>query len=111
MATLPEIPEKTELTGRPTSGRSKKFPRIRKFSHESPERLKQLECGFVLDGVTLSRQANDEPDRSNPSVNIGIPQYNPIMDKYCKSYFKQKGLPEELKNKPDSEVTNTFSIK
>lgn len=100
MATLPKIPEKTALTRRPTSGNKREFPRARKFSHETPEKLKQLEYGFILDGVALNRQTNEETDRSNPSVNIGIPQYNPLKDKHCKSYFKQKGLPDSLSTKP-----------
>ena len=103
VSTLPEIPEKIELTGRPTSGRNIKFPRVRKFSQETPQQLKELERGFILDGVALSKQTNDEPERSNPSVNIGIPQYNPTIDKHCKSYFKQKGLPKEM-DEPDLEV-------
>lgn len=100
--TLPEIPEQTTLTGtRPKSGNKRAFPRVRKFSYENPQRLKELEQGFVLDGVALSKHANDEIDRSNPSVNIGIPQYNPLKDKYCESYFKQnKGLPNEMVKSP-----------
>lgn len=65
--------------------------------------MKQLEDGFILDGVTLSRQTNEETERSNPPVNIGIPQYNPLTDKHTKSYFKQKSLPKEIV-KPSSEV-------
>lgn len=34
-------------------------------------RLKQLERGFVLDGVCLSHHANDDTDRTFPSLNIG----------------------------------------
>lgn len=61
------------------------------------ERLKQLERGFVLDGVTLSRHANDEIGRTNPSLNFAIPQYNASDDPHCKSYFKMKGLPKTAK--------------
>lgn len=57
-------------------------------------RLKELEQGFVLDGVTLSKQANDEIDRTQPSLNLGVPQYNAVNDPHCKRYFKTKGLPQ-----------------
>ena len=57
-------------------------------------RLKELEQGFVLDGVTLSKQANDEIDRTQPSLNLGVPQYNAVNDPHCKTYFKSKGLPQ-----------------
>lgn len=63
-------------------------------------RLKELEKGFVLDGVTLSKQANDETDRSQPSLNMGVPQYSPLHDPHCKNYYKSKGLPK-LVEKPD----------
>lgn len=72
------------------------FPRTRRFSYESPERLKQLEKGFILDGVVLSRQTNEETGRSNPSINIGIPQYRAQKDTHCKSYFKMTTLPKEI---------------
>ena len=74
-------------------------------------RLKQLERGFVLDGVCLSHLANDETDRTFPSLNIGrlipsryqltddrfssgIPQYNAQFDRSTASYFKRRGLPK-----------------
>lgn len=113
MATLPKIPEKPSLTRRPNSGNRREFPRVRKFSNETPERLKELEYGFILDGVALSRQTNEETDRSNPSVDIGIPQYNPLKDKHAKSYFKQKGLPDSFKKSGSAseEVTIALSFK
>lgn len=95
---------------------SAKFPRARKFSYESPERysfvvikiyskttsvlhiltcrLKELERGFVLDAVALSKHANDETGRTHPSLNLGIPQYNALKDAHCKTYFQMKGLPK-----------------
>ena len=76
---------------KPTSA---KFPRTRRFSYETPERLKELECNFVLDGAVLSRLTNDETGRTNPSLNFGIPQYRVKEDKHCKSYFTHKGLPK-----------------
>lgn len=95
---LPVIDEKPSLVRdggankkRPTSGGA--FPRMRKFSYESPEALKQRERGFVLDCVALSRQTNEEIGRSQPSVDIGIPQYNALSDKHARCYFKSKGLP------------------
>lgn len=40
-------------------------------------RLKELEKDFVLDGVCLSHLANDETDRTFPSLNIGMsPHYH-----------------------------------
>ena len=57
-------------------------------------RLKELEKGFVLDAVSLSKHANDETGRTHPSLNLGIPQYNALKDSHCKTYFKMKGLPK-----------------
>ena len=82
---------------KPARGKSSsaQFPRTRRFSYESPERLKQLERNFVLDGVALSRLANEETERTHPSLNFGIPQYRPRQDKHCKSYFaSNKALPK-----------------
>ena len=77
------------------SSSSAQFLRTKRFSYESPERLKQLERGFVLDGVALSRLANEETDRTHPSLNVGIPQYRARQDKHCKSYFSSnKALPK-----------------
>ncbi|XP_064401898.1 sperm microtubule associated protein 1-like [Halichondria panicea] len=72
------------------------FPHYRRFKYESPEKLKELEKSFVLDGITLSKQANDEVDRTQPSLNLGIPQYNALHDKHCKKYFKSKSLPKTV---------------
>ena len=60
-------------------------------------RLKQLEKGFVLDGVPMSHLVNDEMGRTNPSINMGIPQYNALDDKSCAGYFQRKGLPKVIK--------------
>ena len=49
-----------------------------------PIRLKKLEKGFVLDGVPLSKLGNDEIGRTNPTMNIGIPQYLASKDKHCR---------------------------
>ena len=98
---LPEIENKSSLVQsnktstvkkRPPSG-SSAFPTARRFSQESSYVLKQREKGFVLDCVALSRQANEDTGRSQPSPNIGIPQYNARHDKYAQGYFKKKGLP------------------
>ena len=66
-------------------------------------RLKELERGFLLDGVCLSHLANDETDRTFPSQNIGIPQYNALVSKNASNYFKRKGLPRFLKEREDSD--------
>ena len=85
-------------TSRPRT-RSAVFPRSRRcsFSHETPERLNELERSFVLDGVALSHLANDEIDRTHPSLDLGIPQYNAMRDGHVKSYFARKGLPKIVK--------------
>ena len=46
-------------------------------------RLKKLEKGFILDGVPLSKLANDEVGRTNPTLNLGIPQYMSTNDPHC----------------------------
>eukprot|EP00731_Ephydatia_muelleri_P012716 Em0007g26a len=73
------------------------FPRTRRFSYESPDKLKERELGFVLDGVVLSRLANEDTKRSNPSLNIGIPQYNALRDPANQSYLRRRGLPKTVK--------------
>lgn len=78
---------------------SAKFPRTRRFSYETPERLKELERNFVLDGAVLSRLTNDETGRTNPSLNFGIPQYRAKDDKHCKSFFASKALPKIANDK------------
>lgn len=61
----------------------------------SAEELEKREKSFLLDGTLLSRQANDETDRCNPSyLNFGIPQYNALKDPHLKRYLKtNKSLP------------------
>lgn len=87
---------------------SAQFPRERRFSYETPERLKELERGFVLDGVALSRQANEETDRTHPSLNVGIPQYRPLEDRHSRAYYKNnKSLPK-LVTKADK-VSDEYS--
>lgn len=88
--------EKAKPKKRPTSGSKNVFPRARKFSLEDPERIKQLEKGFVLDGVVLSRMTNEEIKRTNPSINIGIPQYKALEDRHCSSYFRMKTVPQKM---------------
>ena len=84
-----------------------KVPRSRTFSHESAERLKQLEKGFILDGTVVSRLYNDEIGRTQPSLNFGIPQYNALRDKHCANYFKTKQVPKlnEVKRTGTSSVS------
>ena len=60
-------------------------------------RLKQLEKNFILDGVPLSKLANDEVGRTQPSLNIGIPQYSAFRDPSCKNYFTSKAVSKVVK--------------
>lgn len=55
-------------------------------------RLKNLEKGFILDGIPLSKVANDETGRTNPTLNLGIPQYYGRKDTHCHLYYSQKKL-------------------
>jgi len=65
------------------------------IARPSPEELKEREKGFLLDGTLLSRQANDETDRCNPSyLNIGIPQYNALKDPHLRRFLRSKSLPK-----------------
>ena len=84
------------------------FPRTRRFSYESPDKLKERELGFVLDGVVLSRLANEDTKRSNPSLNIGIPQYNALRDPANQSYLRRRGLPKTVKE--IAEVSTTRGV-
>ena len=68
-----------------------------KRQQEAIDRLKDRERAFILDGVVVSRQANEEIDRNTPSLDFGIPQYNALNDPHCKNYFKSKSLPKKLK--------------
>lgn len=63
----------------------------------------------MLDGVCLSHNANDETDRTFPSLNIGIPQYSALSDRNTANYFKQKGLPRFVKDSQDSDKVNPSS--
>lgn len=76
----------------------------------SDEELKKREKGFLLDGTLLSRQANDETDRCNPSyLNFGIPQYNALKDPHLKRYLKtNKSLPKSFQRHIEEEHTDTM---
>jgi hypothetical protein len=104
--TLPEIdskplimkdnyPSHNKLVNR---GGKKVFPVIRKSSTstDNSDTLKQMEKGFVLDGVVLSRLSNDDAKRTNPSINIGIPQYIAQKDVHSNAYFTSKALPKRI---------------
>ncbi len=60
--------------------------------------MKNLENNFILDGVPLSKLSNDEIGRTQPSLNIGIPQYDAVSDPHGASYFKSinKSLPKVI---------------
>ncbi|XP_062515678.1 sperm microtubule associated protein 1-like [Corticium candelabrum] len=53
-----------------------------------PEKLRALECSFILDGVAVSRQANEDVHRTNPTINIGIPQYYGAKDRHARTYVR-----------------------
>jgi hypothetical protein len=78
------------------------FSSSTKFTYQ---RQKQLEQGFVLDGVCVSHLTNDETERTFPSINIGIPQYKAQSDKRVSSYFKRKGLPPFVTRKQEHETS------
>ena len=40
--------------------------------------------------MPLNKLANDETGRTQPSLNIGIPQYSAVNDPACKNYFRSK---------------------
>lgn len=67
-----------------------------------------MERQFILDGVPLSKLANDETRRTQPSLNVGIPQYSAVNDRNCKSYFNSKGLPNGLNNHPMKDNTDSM---
>lgn len=67
-------------------------------------RLKLLEKQFILDGVPLNKLANDEIGRTQPSLNIGIPQYSAVNDPACKNYFKSKNVKQP---KPSKETVTS----
>lgn len=72
-------------------------------------RLKQLEKGFILDGVVLSKLANDETGRSHPSLNMGVPQYSALNDPGCKLYFAS-GLKTETEAPMQKGEKDTHTI-
>ena len=81
-----------ELLPRPVLKNKRKV-----VARPSPEELKEREKGFLLDGTLLSRQANDETDRCNPSyLNFGIPQYNALTDPHLKRFLRSKSLPKSF---------------
>ena len=78
----------------------------RVVARPSPEELKEREKGFLLDGTLLSRQANDETDRCNPSyLNFGIPQYNALADPHLKRFMRSKSLPKAFQKEIQVPVT------
>ena len=91
---------------KPAGGKcsSAQFPRTKRFSYKSPERMKQVERGFVLDGVALSRLANKKPrpEQTHPSLNVCVPQYRARYDKHCKSYFSSNKALPKISSSPDS---------
>ena len=64
---------------------------------DPPEKLQALECNFILDGVAVSKQGNDDIHRTNPSINIGIQQYNGARDKHARSYRRSTPSREATK--------------
>ena len=59
----------------------------------------------------MSHLANNEIDRTHPSLNLGIPQYNAMNDISCKTYFRSRGLPSIVKKvKEVSRLVNMFVL-
>lgn len=55
----------------------------------SPEELRRLEKGFVLDNIAVST-LSDDSGRANPKMSTAIPPYNGQLDRHTKLYFEKK---------------------
>lgn len=58
-------------------------------SQKTPEELRKLEKGFVLDNIAVSTMSDDS-GRANPKMSTAIPPYNAQMDRHTKNYFEKK---------------------
>ncbi len=68
-----------------------------------------MEEGFILDGIPLSKVANDETDRTNPTLNLGIPQYYGKKDPHCCLYYsRKKGQEKSIVENNSSMMGNVY---
>jgi hypothetical protein len=58
-------------------------------SQRTPEELRRLEKGFVLDNIAVST-FSDDSGRANPKMSTAIPPYNSQIDSHTKNYFEKK---------------------
>ena len=62
----------------------------------TPEELKKLEKGFVLDCVSVST-LSDDSGRANPKMATAIPPYNGQKNIHSREYFEKKVVQRLLK--------------
>lgn len=58
-------------------------------SQKTPEELRRLEKGFVLDNIAVST-LSDDSGRAKPKMSTAIPPYNAQIDPHTKNYFEKK---------------------
>ena len=68
-------------------------------AEKSPEELKKLEKGFILDCVSVST-LSDDSGRAHPKMATAIPPYNGQKDVHAREYFGKKVV-QKLLNKTD----------
>lgn len=79
-------------------GKSKSVPRCVEFgpAEASQEQKKQLEKGFVLDGIAVGTFACTS-GHASPKLATAIPPYNAQKDPWAKMYFERKEVKKTLK--------------
>ena len=88
------------------SGRKKKvLPRCIEFGppEHSPEKQKELEKGFILDGIAVGTFSVNMPHAS-PKLSTAIPPYNARKDVHSQQYFEGREVKKTLKK--TGQVTN-----
>ena len=82
----------------PGSPRKKVEPRCVKYGppEKSPEQLRELEKGFILDCMAVST-FSDDSGHASPKLSTAIPPYNAQKDKNAKRYFEVKDVKRTLK--------------
>lgn len=85
-------------------GKSKSVPRCVEFgpAEASQEQKKQLEKGFVLDGIAVGTFACTS-GHASPKLATAIPPYNAQKDPWAKMYFERKEVKKTLKKTGQSD--------
>lgn len=81
-----------------SSNKKKVLPRCIQFGppERSPEKQKELEKGFILDGIAVGTFSANSPHAS-PKLSTAIPPYNARKDVHSLQYFEGREVTKTLK--------------